>query len=178
MFHIYVVSYATHISRVGQNRIYTYKYTVYLVIFEPKIPYVNRIYMVLANPIYIHRIWPYNWWFPYQKYYIYTVYIWFWPTLHISPYWTSLKSVWNIPGCYHCNAKPKPECSSCTPEPRSAASLQQRVGTPSVPYYPACWPCLACQKRLPFQAAGAPQIVPAARVVCLHLRVENVNAST
>jgi len=39
-----------HISRVGQNRIYTPYMTVYLVISLPKIPYVNRIYMVLANP--------------------------------------------------------------------------------------------------------------------------------
>jgi hypothetical protein len=38
------------LSRVGQNRIYTYIYTVYLVISKPKIPYVHRIYMVLANP--------------------------------------------------------------------------------------------------------------------------------
>jgi len=36
--------------RVGQNRIYTYIYTVYLVVSKPKIPYVHRIYMVLANP--------------------------------------------------------------------------------------------------------------------------------
>jgi len=36
--------------RVGQNRIYTYIYTVYLVISKPKIPYGHRIYMVLANP--------------------------------------------------------------------------------------------------------------------------------
>jgi hypothetical protein len=36
--------------RVGQNRIYTPFVTVYLVISLPKIPYVNRIYMVLANP--------------------------------------------------------------------------------------------------------------------------------
>ena len=39
-----------HMHRVGQIRIYTYIYTVYLVISEPKIPYVHRIYMVLANP--------------------------------------------------------------------------------------------------------------------------------
>ena len=38
------------VCRVGQKRIYTYIYTVYLVISKPKIPYVNRIYMVLANP--------------------------------------------------------------------------------------------------------------------------------
>jgi hypothetical protein len=38
------------ICRVGQNRIYTYIYTVYLVISKPKMPYVHHIYMVLANP--------------------------------------------------------------------------------------------------------------------------------
>jgi hypothetical protein len=35
----------------------------------------------LARAVYIHRIWPYIWWFPCHKYCIYTVYIWFWPTL-------------------------------------------------------------------------------------------------
>jgi hypothetical protein len=39
------------INRVGQNRIYTPYMTVYLVIFLPKIPYIHRMYMVLANPI-------------------------------------------------------------------------------------------------------------------------------
>ena len=37
----------------------------------------------LARTVYIHRIWPYIWWFSCQKYRIYTVYIWFWPTLDI-----------------------------------------------------------------------------------------------
>ena len=37
-------------SRVGQDRIYTPYMTVYLVISLPKIPYIHRIYMVLANP--------------------------------------------------------------------------------------------------------------------------------
>ena len=36
--------------RVGQNRIYTPYITVYSVISLPKIPYIHRIYMVLANP--------------------------------------------------------------------------------------------------------------------------------
>ena len=36
--------------------IYTYIYTVYLVIFKPKIPYVRRIYMVLARTIHIYGI--------------------------------------------------------------------------------------------------------------------------
>ena len=36
--------------RVGQNRIYAPYMTVYLVISLPKIPYIHRIYMVLANP--------------------------------------------------------------------------------------------------------------------------------
>jgi len=40
-----------YITRVGQNRICAYIYTVFLVISKPKIPYVHRIYMVLANPI-------------------------------------------------------------------------------------------------------------------------------
>ena len=47
------------ICRVGQNRIYTYIYTVYLVISKPKIPYVHRIYMVLANPRYMPSVWQY-----------------------------------------------------------------------------------------------------------------------
>jgi hypothetical protein len=38
------------IPRVGQNRIYTPYMTVYLVISLPKLPYIHRIYMVLANP--------------------------------------------------------------------------------------------------------------------------------
>jgi hypothetical protein len=38
------------IMRVGQNRIYTPYMTVYLVNSLPKIPYIHRIYMVLANP--------------------------------------------------------------------------------------------------------------------------------
>ena len=39
------------LTRVGQNRIYTPYMTVYLVIPLPNIPYIHRIYMVLANPI-------------------------------------------------------------------------------------------------------------------------------
>ena len=43
-------------TRIGQNRIYTYIYTVYLVISKPRIPYVHRIYMVQANPNYYTRV--------------------------------------------------------------------------------------------------------------------------
>ena len=39
-----------HVCRVGQNRINTPYMTVYLVVFLPKILYIHRIYMVLANP--------------------------------------------------------------------------------------------------------------------------------
>ena len=39
-----------HIYRVGQNRINAPYMTVHLVISLPKIPYIHRIYMVLANP--------------------------------------------------------------------------------------------------------------------------------
>ena len=42
-----------YIFRVGQNRIYTPYITVYLKISLPKVPYIHRIYMVLANPIHI-----------------------------------------------------------------------------------------------------------------------------
>jgi hypothetical protein len=38
------------IGRVGQNRIYAPYMAVYLVISLPKIPYIHRIYMVLAKP--------------------------------------------------------------------------------------------------------------------------------
>ena len=43
-----------YIYRVGQKRIYTPYMTVYLVISLPKLPYMHRIYMVLANPAYLH----------------------------------------------------------------------------------------------------------------------------
>jgi len=44
----------SHIYRVGQNRIYTPYMTVYFVISLPKIPFIHRICMVLANPTYLH----------------------------------------------------------------------------------------------------------------------------
>jgi hypothetical protein len=40
-----------YVVRVGQSRIYTPYITVYTVISLPKIPYIHRMYMVLANPI-------------------------------------------------------------------------------------------------------------------------------
>jgi hypothetical protein len=43
------------IIRVGQNRIYTPYMTVYFVISLPEVPYIHRIYMVLANPRYYAR---------------------------------------------------------------------------------------------------------------------------
>ena len=43
------------IIRVGQNRIYTPYMTVHFVISLPKVPYIHRIYMVLANPRYYAR---------------------------------------------------------------------------------------------------------------------------
>jgi uncharacterized membrane protein YidH (DUF202 family) len=46
------VEHAVNMNRVGQNRIYTPYMTVYLVIALLKLPYTNRIYMVLANPKY------------------------------------------------------------------------------------------------------------------------------
>jgi hypothetical protein len=56
--------------------------TIYLVIFLPELPYIHRMYMVWANPMsmsYDRKI--VYWWFPWQSYRIYAVYIWCWPTL-------------------------------------------------------------------------------------------------
>jgi len=47
-----------YICRANQNRVYTPYMTVYLVISLPKIPWIHRIYMVLANPIYLCYINP------------------------------------------------------------------------------------------------------------------------
>ena len=44
---------------------------------------IYTVYIGLARTVYIHRIWPYIWWFPCQRCHIYTVYIWFWPILRI-----------------------------------------------------------------------------------------------
>jgi len=38
------------LSKEGQKRTYTPFLTVYLVISLPKLPFIHRIYMVLANP--------------------------------------------------------------------------------------------------------------------------------
>jgi hypothetical protein len=38
----------------------------------------------LARAVYMHVLWPHIWWFPCQEYCIYTVNIWFWPTLVMS----------------------------------------------------------------------------------------------
>jgi len=37
--------------------------------------FCSRKYVGLARTVYMHCIWPYIWWFPCQKYRIYTVYI-------------------------------------------------------------------------------------------------------
>ena len=37
--------------------------------------YIQLIYVGLARTVYMHRIWPYIWWLPCQKYRIYTVYM-------------------------------------------------------------------------------------------------------
>jgi len=52
---------------------------------------IIMIQVGLARTVYIHRIWPYIWWFPCQKYRICTVYIWFWPTLFIGCFYMVLK---------------------------------------------------------------------------------------
>jgi len=37
--------------RVGQSRVYTPYMTIYLAVSLPKLPYMHRKYMVLANPL-------------------------------------------------------------------------------------------------------------------------------
>jgi len=37
----------------------------------------------LARTVYMHRIWPYIWWFSCQGYRTYIVYIWLWPTVNM-----------------------------------------------------------------------------------------------
>ena len=78
-----------NICRVGQNRMYVPNmYRIHV----PNICRVGQnrmcvpnmtVYLRLAKTIYLHRVWPYIWWFPCQKNRRYTVYIWFWPILHI-----------------------------------------------------------------------------------------------
>ena len=59
--------------------------TVYLVMSLPKIPYIHRIYMVLANPI--QYIYIYIWYYWQGKYQIYghirRIYV-VWPTLKMQ----------------------------------------------------------------------------------------------
>ena len=92
--------------------------TVHLVVFLSRRSYVHRVhgsgqpylfvidgtlpsaacstypliawYLGLARSVHMHRTWPYSWWFPCRKHRIYTVYIWFWPTLLISIAWCLL----------------------------------------------------------------------------------------
>ena len=42
---------------------------------------VPQLRLGIARTVYIHRMWPYIWWFSCQIYRICTVYIWCWPTL-------------------------------------------------------------------------------------------------
>jgi len=62
--------------RVGQDRIYAPYMTVYFVISLPKIPYIHRVNMVLANPKYLVISLP-------KIPYVHRIYIWFWTTLSI-----------------------------------------------------------------------------------------------
>ena len=57
----------------------------------------NCLFVGLARTVYIHRIWPYIWWIPCQKYRIHTVYIWFWPTLFVCDRGTGRHTAFNIP---------------------------------------------------------------------------------
>jgi len=53
LLHVHLGTWYTWaVYRINQNRIYSLCMTVYLVISLPKVPYINRLYMVLANPSY------------------------------------------------------------------------------------------------------------------------------
>ena len=55
-------------------------------------PCKGDMFLRLARTVYMHHIWPYIWWLSCQKYRIYTVYIWFWPTLHVFCTQLSIKA--------------------------------------------------------------------------------------
>ena len=59
-------------------------------------PWCFALFLGLARTVYIHRIWPYIWWFPCQKYRIHTVYIWFWPTQLILAHPVSKNKKWTV----------------------------------------------------------------------------------
>ena len=67
-----------YIRWVGQNLKYSPYMTVYLVISLPKLPYIHRIYMVLANPIHMRYFEQGN---RHSYNHARCIYIRFWPTL-------------------------------------------------------------------------------------------------
>ena len=79
------------IYRVGQNLTYTPYMTVYLVISLPKMPYTHRIYMVLANPIYIHMVF-----FAGAFLYIQSYTVWSMHSLYIQSYTVYMYRLWPI----------------------------------------------------------------------------------
>ena len=64
-----------------QNFSYEKSWTRRIFVGLARTVYVRRVWLGLVRTVYTHRIRPYNWWFPRQQYRIYTVHIWFWPTL-------------------------------------------------------------------------------------------------
>jgi len=49
-----------------------------------KLQVIYVLWVGLARTVYFHRVWLYIWWVPCQKHCMYTVYIWFWPTLDVG----------------------------------------------------------------------------------------------
>ena len=63
-----------------------YLHSSWLWIWSTGVLHVHKL-LRLARTVYIHRIWPYNWWNPCKKYRIYTVYIHcIWPYNWWNPY--------------------------------------------------------------------------------------------
>jgi hypothetical protein len=90
----------------------------------------------LARTIYKHRIWPYIWWFPCQKYRIYTVYIGFWPTLRMC-FCACRCSSLHTSGCLGGGVGKKRACKTCYCHPT----------TPSWSGCPLWWVCCHCMLR-------------------------------
>ena len=124
------------IRKVGQNRIYTQYMTVYLVMSLPKIPYIHRIYMVLANPS--HTV---IWTFYTVKYVLQTN----------TPY-DQLRPV--ATDRYSCSSWPNEDNTECLwgtvaplrrppppppppPPPISAATSSVAANKPTEPHHPA-----------------------------------------
>jgi hypothetical protein len=98
------------------------------------------VWIGLVRIVCLHRIWPYIWWFPCQKYRTYTVfiYIWFWPTLRMNHAHLPCASVMRISHA---------RCVSCAwPIPASGSATLAAVHVCA--YFTLPWPIFASGTKL------------------------------